>query len=45
MRLPRVRGVPGAGEAVRFIESVRRQLVCSYVATPDGALSILAGHS
>jgi hypothetical protein len=29
LRLTRVRGVPLAGEALRFIESVRRQFVCN----------------
>jgi hypothetical protein len=40
LRLTRVRGVPLAGEALRFIESGRRQLACSCGATLDRTLSI-----
>ncbi len=45
MRLARMCGVPFASEALRFIESIRRQQVCSSVAIADRRLSRLAGTS
>ena len=45
LRLTRVRGVPLASEALRFIESGRRQRLCNSVASLDSAPSVLTGHS
>ena len=45
LRLTRVRGVPLAGEALRFIESVRGHQVCNDVATFDAVLSRLTARS
>ncbi len=45
MRLTRVRGLPFASEALRFIESGRRELLCNLVAKADRPLSVLTSSS
>ena len=45
LRLTRMRGIPLAGEALRFAEIGRSQLACSEVATLDRRHSILTGRS
>ena len=45
MCLARVRGVPLAGEVLRFGELLRRHPACNFVATLDRPLSHLTGQS
>ena len=45
LRLTRVRGVPFASEAFGFIESRRRELLCTLVAKADRPLSGLTSTS